>query len=108
MTQYADWLEVQKGYQPLVTDQFDPERRYLRNGRDLAQWVHIDVLFQAYFYAALILLTPPDPGDPVTGGGIGARSNPGNPYNNLRNTTGFGTFGGPYIATAWRRWRRAL
>ena len=99
MTQFADWLDVQKGCQPLVSDQFDPVRRYMRNGRDLAQWVHVDVLFQAYFYAALILLTPPDPGDPVTGGGIGARLNPGNPYNNLRNMTGFGTFGGPYIAT---------
>ena len=98
MTQYADWLDVQKGCQPLVSDQFDSTRRYIRNGRDLAQWVHIDVLFQAYFYAALILLTPPAPSDTVTGGGIGAPLNPGNPYNGLHNMTGFGTFGGPYIA----------
>ena len=44
----------------------DPERRHIRNGRDLAEWVHIDVLFQAYFRACLILGSPPEhlrPGD---------------------------------------------
>jgi hypothetical protein len=100
MTRYADWLAVQNGYRPSAAGQVDPVLRRIRNGRDLAQWVHIDVLFQAYFYAALILLTPPDPADPVTGGGIGAPVNSGNPYVHLRNMEGFGTFGGPQIATA--------
>lgn len=99
MVQYPEWLEIQNGWQPAAAEQFDPVRRYIRNGRDLAQWVHIDVLFQAYFNAMLILLTPPDGSDQITGGGIGAPLNPGNPYNNLRNLTGFGTFGGPHIAT---------
>jgi len=98
MTQYADWLDVQRGSQPLVSDQFDYTPRYIRNGRDLAQWVHKDVLYQAYFDAALILLTPPDASDSRSGGGIGAPLNPGNPYNHLRSMEGFGTFGGPYIA----------
>jgi len=30
--------------------------RYIRNGRDVAEWAHIDILFQPYLNAALILL----------------------------------------------------
>jgi len=48
MTDFATWLAVQRGIaQPSNT--FDPVPRYMRNGRDIGQWVHIDVLFQAYF-----------------------------------------------------------
>ena len=32
------------------SDRFDPAPRYIRNNRDLAEWVHIDVLFQAYCF----------------------------------------------------------
>ncbi|MGB7291480.1 MAG: vanadium-dependent haloperoxidase [Thermodesulfobacteriota bacterium] len=95
MTQYSEWLNVQSGCVPQESHQFDSERRYIRNGRDLAQWVHVDVLFQAYFQACLILLTPPS-ADPKSGG-IGAPLNAGNPYNNSRTQDGFGTFGGPYV-----------
>ena len=48
-----------------------------RNSRDLAMWVHQDVLFQAYFNACLILITPPN--DDPTAGGIGCLLNPSNP-----------------------------
>lgn len=99
MTAAADWLDVQKGCRPSSGPQFDPTRRYIRNGRDLSQWVHIDVLFQAYFDAALIIMTPPDATDTVTGGGIGCPPNPGNPYIGSQTQEGFGTFGGPYFAT---------
>jgi hypothetical protein len=99
LTRYNEWLAVQNGVTPEKTDRFDSVRRYVNTGRDLAQWVHVDVLFQAYFDAALILLTPPDPSDLVTGGGLGAPLNPGNPYNDSETMTGFGTFGGPHIAT---------
>jgi hypothetical protein len=98
LTTFADWLDSQRGIQPLTVNQFDSVRRYVRNARDLGQWVHMDVLFQAYFNAALILLTPPDPTDPITGGGIGAPKNAGNPYNHLRTMQGFGTFGDPAVA----------
>ena len=98
MTSAADWLDVQNGCMP-AGPQFDPVRRYIRNGRDLSEWVHIDVLFQAYFGAALILMTPPDATDTVTGGGIGCPPNPGNPYLGSQTQIGFGTFGGPYFAT---------
>jgi hypothetical protein len=99
VTDYSEWLSIQNGCVPSQPALFDPVGRYIRNGRDLSQWVHIDVLFQAYFNAMLILLTPPDPSDPVTGGGVGAPPNPGNPYLNSRTQEGFGTFGGPYCAT---------
>ena len=60
--------------------------RYRRNGRDLAAFTHVDVLYQAYFTAFLVLA------------GIGAPLNPGNPYNNSKTENGFGTFGGPDFA----------
>jgi hypothetical protein len=86
MTDFNTWLAVQRGIaQP--ADVFDPIPRYIRNGRDIGQWVHVDVLFQAYFQAFLVLA------------GAGAPFDDGNPYNNNPTQIGFGTFGGPHIAT---------
>ena len=86
MTDFAKWLEVQNGFaQP--ADAFDPVLRYMRNGRDIGQWVHIDVLFQAYFHAFLVLA------------GLGAPVDNNNPYRLSPTQDGFGTFGGPHIAT---------
>ncbi len=99
MTRYDEWLDIQRGTQPVQPQYFDPTPRYIRNGRDLSQWVHIDVLFQAYFQAMLILLTPPNPSDPLSGGGIGAQLDAGNPYIGSLTQDAFGTFGGPFIAT---------
>jgi len=86
MTDFNTWLAVQRGIAQ-GPNAFDPVPRYMRNGRDLGQWVHIDVLFQAYFHAFLILA------------GAGAPFDDGNPYNGSPNQIGFGTFGGPHIAT---------
>ena len=86
MTDFATWLAVQRGIaQPANT--FDPVPRYMRNGRDIGQWVHVDVLFQGYFHAFLVLA------------GAGAPFDDGNPYNGNPTQAGFGTFGGPHIAT---------
>lgn len=93
LTSFSEWLDIQRGCLPARANEFDPVRRYIRDARDLAQWVHIDVLFQAYFNAALILLHPPE------AGGIGAPVNPGNPYLDSSTQDGFGTFGGPHIMT---------
>lgn len=93
-TRFSDWLAVQNGNVP-GRERFDNNRYYIRNGRDLAAWVHIDVLFQAYFNACLILGTPPDPDNRPTGGGIGCPVNPGNPYRNSATQDGFGTWGPP-------------
>jgi PAP2 superfamily len=98
LTSYDAWLESQNGFGSFFVFH-DPERRYIRNGRDLAEWVHNDVLFQAYFNACLILSTPLDPFSPPTGGGIGAPFNPGYPYRGIPNQTGFATFGEPWEKT---------
>ena len=87
LTDQSSWLAAQNGQGPFPSPQVDFQVRYLRNARDLAAWVHIDVLYQAYFNAALYLLVH------------GARLNPGNPYVESRNQTGFGTFGPPHIAS---------
>lgn len=87
MTSYSDWLNIENGVGPLSGDVTDPTARYLRMGRDLGQWVHIDVLFQGYFQAFLVLA------------GLGAPVDEGNPYVNNSTQAGFGTFGGPHLAT---------
>jgi hypothetical protein len=98
LTRYSDWLETQNGFGSVFILP-DPVRRHIRNGRDLSEWVHIDVLFQAYFTACLILGSPQNIFDPETDGGIGAPLNPGNPYLAVRNQAGFGCWGGPHIKT---------
>jgi hypothetical protein len=95
ITIFEEWVSIQKGNLPSGTEAFDSTRRYIRNGRDLAQWVHVDVLFQAYFNACLILATPPHP-DPTVGG-IGCPFNPGNPYLAYQKQEPFGTWGPPYF-----------
>ncbi|HEY0429231.1 MAG TPA: vanadium-dependent haloperoxidase [Pyrinomonadaceae bacterium] len=87
MTDFNSWLTAQNGQTPAGGDLFDPTTRYMRNGRDLGQWVHVDVLFQAYFQAFLIIA------------GLGVPVDNGNPYKNSVTQIGFGTFGGPHIAT---------
>lgn len=86
MTDFNTWLSVQRGANQ-GPDLFDPLPRYMRSGRDIGQWVHIDVLFQGYFQAFLVLA------------GAGAPFDNGNPYTDNPTQMGFGTFGGPHIAT---------
>ena len=86
MTSFTDWLTVQNGNVTGAKNQIDPQVRYARAGRDLAAFTHVDVLYQAYFTAFLVL------------GTIGAPVNPGNPYVHSKTENGFGTFGGPDFA----------
>ena len=86
LTDVQSWLAAQNGIASQEQNRTDPMLRYVRNGRDLAAYVHMDVLFQAYLNACLWLL------------GNHAPLNPGNPYNNSQNQTGFGTFGPPHFA----------
>lgn len=97
LTNYSDWLDCQRGFQPQQSQQYDSVRRYIRNGRDISQWVHIDVLYQAYFNAMMILLRGPDGSDPNSSG-LGAYYDSGNPYASSQTQDGFGTFGGPHVA----------
>jgi hypothetical protein len=87
MTTQTEWLAIQNGFQPTRALEYRRVRRYITTGRDIGEWVHIDVLFQAYFTAFLALVE------------MGAPVNPGNPYITSATQEGFGTFGGPYFAT---------
>jgi len=86
MTEFGDWLSVQNGFLR-GPNQFDDSPRYMRNGRDLTAFVHIDALFQAYLLAELNLLQ------------LTAPLNRGNPYLSSETQTGFGTFGPPFLFT---------
>lgn len=84
LTRYDDWLAIQNGFED-YSYPLDATARYIRNLRDLAQWVHVDALYQAYHQACLILL------------GRGAPVAAGVPYRESATQIGFGTFGGPHI-----------
>jgi membrane-associated phospholipid phosphatase len=58
MTHYSEWLRIQDGAPPASTETLVPqaEPRYIRNGRDLARYVHRDFSYQPYLNAALMLL----------------------------------------------------
>ncbi|WP_333781283.1 vanadium-dependent haloperoxidase [Oceanirhabdus sp. W0125-5] len=85
MTSYDDWLYIQNGGTSHHGD-FDPQPRYIRSGRDLAEWVHGDFTYQSVLNACLILL----------GFGKGAVCYE-NPYLCSRTQNGFVTFGSAYI-----------
>jgi hypothetical protein len=87
MTDQASWLAVQNGQGPFGSSQADPNPQHMRNGRGLGAYVHLDVLFEAYFNACLVLVDQAAPLDA------------NNPYIGSRNQTGFGTFGSPHLKT---------
>lgn len=97
-TDFASWLDIQNGVDTGQRNQMDSQYRYLRNGRDLTSLTHMDVLFQEYLMAFMVLnsIDAAAPGAFSTGG---APLNPGNPYRGSRTQSGFGTFGGPDIAS---------
>src|SRR5437773_10136496 len=66
--------------------EYHAQQRYLHDGRGVSAFVHVDLLFQAYFMGLLWLLR-------------NANFNVGNPYNTSQTQIGFGTFGGPHITS---------
>jgi hypothetical protein len=84
MTDFPSWLAVQDGQGPFGPPNVLDQQFYLRNGRDVGAWVHVDLLYQAYFMAMLWLLR-------------NAGLNPSNPYRTSQTQIGFGTFGAPHI-----------
>lgn len=100
LTEFTDWLSAQNSGKdrdgqayPNANEHddsfFEKKPRYISTMRDLARFVNKDALHQAYFNAALIMLSG------------GAKWTPGNPYGNggsLQNReAGFGVLGGPHI-----------
>jgi hypothetical protein len=82
MTDPTEYQNVQNGGVPNFDLSYDPTYRFLRMGRDLAAYTHVDVLWQAYITAFFVL------------SGIGAPHNAGNPYYGSRTEHGFGTLDG--------------
>jgi len=94
VTDAATWLAVQNGTFQSVGEVFESDLRFIRNGRDIASYVHIDVLFQAYLNAGLRLLQLPNFTDAARSGLAGlVGANPGNPYGSLFFQDPFVTFG---------------
>ncbi len=100
LTEFSDWLHAQRSggdrngqaYPKANEDSaanFEDEPRYISTMRDLARFVNKDALHQAYFNAALVLLSG------------GAKFTPGNPYSDIGQLApreaGFGVLGGPHI-----------
>ena len=109
LTAYKEWLAVQDGCdreQSACDDVF----RWIRNGRDLAQFVHVDLTFNAFLNAALQLLSPDEPLRRCEAGpGRGVEFarclpyvNPSAPFEQQfpgksANQIGFATFGAPHL-----------
>jgi hypothetical protein len=83
VTNPTEYLAIESGFPPNASLAFDPTYRYVRMGRDLTAYTHVDALHQAYFVATLVLA------------GIGCPVNPGNPYLGSPTQHGFPTFGSP-------------
>ncbi|WP_439107309.1 vanadium-dependent haloperoxidase [Congregibacter sp.] len=87
MTDGSNWLNVQRGGAPGELLSFGP-KRYINDNRALSEYVHRDVLYQAYLNAALIIL------------GYGGNAiDSGNPYFNgsTDNQGAFTSLGGPFV-----------
>ncbi|XXY44940.1 vanadium-dependent haloperoxidase [Sorangium sp. So ce269] len=76
-TDHDEWLAVQNGIAPARTLAYDPVRRYISTGRDLAEFVHGG---GALFWGAALLLGAARSASSAVPGGIGAPLSPTNPY----------------------------
>jgi hypothetical protein len=106
LTSFTPWLDAQNGSDYRGQDQFDPtQRRFIRNLRDGANYVHLDQVINAFYNAAMLLLSEPT-GNQLTGPGSGRPMvdmefsfGNGNPYDpplmgrDSRTQSGFATFG---------------
>ncbi|WP_423799987.1 vanadium-dependent haloperoxidase [Neobacillus sp. SAB-20_R2A] len=86
ITSYPEWLNIQDGLSPTTKNTIDPTPRYIRNGRDLAAFVHKDFNYQSILSACLILSSLGN-----------AALDPANPYLDSKTQVGFITFGIPHI-----------
>jgi len=85
LTTPSTWLAARNGQGQFAKNASDAQPRFVRNGRDLAAYVHTDQAFEAFYNAGIWL------------GANGAPANPGNPYLKLTKQSGFATFGGPHF-----------
>jgi len=96
MTAFSEWAQIQTGFTPWREVAYDPVPRYIRNGRDLAEFVHYDFANQAYLGAALILINA----NAKSIHNCNQFKSGNNPYRYSTVEDGFGTFG-PAEAVDW-------
>ncbi|MDP8942890.1 MAG: vanadium-dependent haloperoxidase [Actinomycetota bacterium] len=84
MVAYGEWLAIQEGASGGTTQLEEGQTRYIRNGRDLGEYVHRDFTYQAFLNATLILLQMK----------VGID---GDPYARAKAEEGFVTFGAGHI-----------
>jgi membrane-associated phospholipid phosphatase len=114
LTDFHWWLQVQEGDDKRGMDQFDMQsRRFIRNLRDLGNYVHFDMVADAFYNATWILIEEPT-GDQLNGT---LRPNvdrefpadPMNPYNGYAKQAPFATYGDPHVLSlVWETVIRAL
>jgi len=83
----AEYVAAQNGFVSSRPEKIPP--LYLRSGREVSHYVHIDELFQGYLNACLLLITP------AKRCGFEVPAAAGNPYSTSVKQTGFGTLGEP-------------
>lgn len=103
LTNFADWLNVQNGCNPDLNVPFDNlGLTYLRDGRGMGNYVRLDVLYQAYFVAALVLINGVTLNETTSPFVFRFPFDENNPYGQDGSTVvqaGFGQFGNPHIMT---------
>ncbi|HST62620.1 MAG TPA: vanadium-dependent haloperoxidase, partial [Longimicrobium sp.] len=127
---FPTWLDVQDGQDYRGTDTFETTKRFIRDLRGGATFVHFDQVIDAFYNAAWILMSEPA-GNQLTNAGRTGRpqidgefpKNDGNPYDppgtalDARKQVGFATFGPIHLlqtlsevmgralrATWWQKW----
>ena len=83
VTDFASWLAVQNGQGPFPPNVISGTT-YIKNGRDLGAFVHVDFPYQAHLVATQILLAK-------------APLSLSNPYLAIKNQSGLITFGSGHI-----------
>jgi hypothetical protein len=105
MTIFADWLENQNGCNPAnltVPPATQAALRFIRDGRDLSHYVRLDILYQAFMVAGLILLngvTLNETTNPFLFRFPFDEKNPYGPRGSTPVQAAFASFGNPHIMT---------
>ncbi|MCI0626587.1 MAG: vanadium-dependent haloperoxidase [Acidobacteria bacterium] len=90
----SEWPQIQTGVPPWREYRWEPKPRYIITGRDLAEYVHFDFLYQAFLNAALILENV-GPENLLNTQPFLSETNP---YKHSKTQVGFVTFGCAHIA----------
>jgi hypothetical protein len=100
LTDVDSWLAAENGQVSIDSSAVvDPTFRHVRSGRDLAQYVHIDVVYQInqqYVNAKSILVGE---GAEIPAGIPSAPLSANNPYRSSRTQEGFPTLGAGFIVS---------